>query len=164
MEDKSKLLFYDCKYNSDLGIPITIITCNASSTFEKYFSEYFLFFPQKKDFIGCQISSKEYIIDYLKIDFDFMLDEAKVAAQNKIYTYLYEQNIGNKDTRYLLYDVTLRETNLFNFVQLINSKKFEREINSIRNKTKCNQLKDLIDKILDSESEYDITFRDFRVE
>ena len=92
------------------------------------------------------------------------LDEAKVAAQNKIYTYLYEQNIGNKDTRYLLYDITLRETNLFNFVQLIHSKKFEREINSIRNKTKCNQLKDLIDKILDSESEYDITFRDFRVE
>lgn len=164
MENKSKFSFYNFRYNSDLGIPIVVITCSANSTFNKYTSEYYIFFPQKDEFFGCQISSKEYENIYIKIDFDFMFREALVFAQEKIDNHLFEINKGNKNTHYLLYDTKLKESNPISFVNLIKSNKYHKEITSIRNQTKCKDLINFIDGIIDSDIEFDFNIKDFIVE
>lgn len=164
MEEKTKLSHYSFRYNPDLGIPVVIITCSANTTFNKYFAEYYLFFSKTNRFIGGKISSEPHENLYIKIDFDFMFQEALKAAQNRIDNYLFELNEETKNTHHLHYDIQLHESNSIGFIQLIKSKIFYKELVAIRNKTKCKELQSLIDIVIDSEIKYDFEMKDFTLD
>ncbi len=164
MKENSKLAYYTSRYNPDFGIPIAVITCSANQNFNKYFAEYYLFFPKNDDFYGCKISAEPRETPFFKIDFEFMFQEALKAAQGKIDNYLFEINKENNNTHYLHYDIQLMETNPISFIQLIQSEKFKKELASIRNKTKCKELQKLIDNVIDSDLDFNFNVSDFTVD
>lgn len=160
MEDRTKFSFYTCRYNQDLEMPIIIITCSSKSISRRYISEYFLFIPKTNYFIGLSMAAIEYKLLDFNIDFDYMINRAINVCQAEIYKYISEINQDKNNLNYLHYDVELREDDPIKFMNLIKDGKFKKQIDSVRNNTKCIELKNFIDRIIDSEESFEIKYKE----
>ena len=164
MNTEELLKFYTCKSNPDFGQPIILVTSSNTKVGGLVVSEYFIFIKKPHDFYGLQIFSNKFTILDTIVDLQFMLKEAKTSAQGKIDNILYELNEDKNDTQYLLYETNLIEDSFFQFLLLVKSKEFYKEVVSVRNKTKSENLKELIDNILDSDIDDKISMKDIIAE
>jgi len=164
MNSEGSLKFYTCRSNTDFGQPIIVLTSSNTKITDRIVSEYFLFFKKTHVFFGLQIFSNKFNILDEVVDLDFMIKEAKSYAQGKVDHYIYELNKDKNDTHYLFYDTNIKEDSFFNFILLVKSKEFYKEIATVRNKTKSSKLQGLIDNIIDADLDDKISLKDLLIE
>lgn len=147
MHNTSSFKFYATDILEAIGRIYVIVTADYKESSNKLFSEYFIFIESDKKMLGMRYHSEPIEFYDLKIDINFMENQALVGAEGAIDNYVYEKYKDVNSNIHLNQNYSLKKWNWIPLINILKGNTFHKEVSSLNSETKCISLKDFLAKV-----------------